>query len=67
MMMGRLWCIRIPMLYIMKNYTHFQPSSVWFAMISSNFLICSFGLFMYFKGNWTETKIENYDTSCQKA
>jgi putative MATE family efflux protein len=56
LLISRLWLLRIPMLYLFKNYTHFRPDSVWAAMILSNVIICIIGgLFLKFS-NWTSLK-----------
>lgn len=56
LMISRLWLLRIPMLYIFKNFTNFRPDSVWTAMILSNVIICIIGgLFLRFS-DWTRLK-----------
>ena len=56
LLISRLWLLRIPMLYLFKNYTHFRPDSVWAAMILSNVIICIIGgLFLKFS-DWTSLK-----------
>lgn len=54
MNLGRLWCLRIPMILLFKNFTNLGTKSVWFAMVISNFIICCFGLLMYRYGKWQE-------------
>lgn len=56
LMMGRLWVLRIPMVMYLSKYASFGPSSVWYAMIISNFLTCLVGLGIYMSGKW-ETKV----------
>lgn len=53
---GRLWLLRIPMIYIFKNYTNLGTYSVWYAMILSNLIICLIGYGIYKTGIW-ERKI----------
>ncbi|MEC9488144.1 MAG: MATE family efflux transporter [Halanaerobium sp.] len=55
---GRLWGIRIPLILLFKNYYHLGPSSVWYAMVLSNALICliSYGIFL--TGNWQHKVIK---------
>jgi putative MATE family efflux protein len=56
LMIARLWLLRIPMLYIFKNFTDFRPDSVWTSMILSNVIICIMGaLFLRFS-DWTKLK-----------
>ncbi|MGV8145422.1 MAG: MATE family efflux transporter [Alkaliphilus sp.] len=56
--MGRLWALRIPMIIVFKNITDWGSSSVWYAMVISNAIICTVGMFVYFKGKWLEKVIE---------
>lgn len=56
MMSARLWAFRIPLILIFKSFTNLQEKSVWFAMISSNALICIVGFILYMTGRW-EKKI----------
>lgn len=56
LMIARLWLLRIPLLYLFKNYSNFRPDSVWTAMILSNVIICIMGgLFLRFS-DWTTLK-----------
>lgn len=48
----RLWGIRIPMIYILKNYTDVGSTGIWFAMVFSNVIVCLLGLFFYKFGRW---------------
>lgn len=56
LMMGRLWGLRIPMVYILSKMEGFGPSSIWYAMIVSNLIICLVGLGIYATGKW-QTKV----------
>lgn len=58
LMIGRLWGIRVPMLFFLQNYTDFKPTSVWTAMVVSNAIICIIGLIIYTKGDWAQAIIE---------
>ena len=51
-MMGRLWGLRIPMVFALSKWSNFEPSSVWYAMILSNLIICVIGFLIYLTGNW---------------
>lgn len=55
-MMSRLWILRIPMIVLFKTYTNWGSSSVWYAMILSNAIICLVGFALYLTGKW-ETKV----------
>ncbi len=54
LMISRLWLLRIPMLYLFKNFTHFRPDSVWTAMILSNVIICVMGFLFLKFSDWTK-------------
>lgn len=56
LMMGRLWGLRIPMVYVLSKMDGFGPSSIWYAMIASNLIICLVGLGIYATGKW-QTKV----------
>lgn len=42
---GELWCMRLPMLLIFKNFTDFGRSGIWYSMVISNILIVITGHF----------------------
>ncbi|MDH8678957.1 MATE family efflux transporter [Fusibacter bizertensis] len=52
LMMGRLWVLRIPMVYMLSRLEGFGPSSIWLAMIASNLITCLIGLGIYSTGRW---------------
>lgn len=52
LMMGRLWALRIPMVYALSKLDGFGPSSIWYAMIVSNLIICMVGFGIYMTGRW---------------
>jgi len=56
--MGRLWCLRIPLIMLFKKYTNWGSSGVWYAMVLSNALICIFGLAIYLSGKWEKQVIK---------
>ena len=58
-MMGRLWGLRIPMVYVLSKLDGFGPSSIWYAMIVSNLIICLVGLGIYSTGKWQSKVIKN--------
>ncbi len=51
-MMGRLWGIRIPMIFVLSHWSSYNPTYIWYAMISSNLIICIIGYGIYLTGNW---------------
>jgi Na+-driven multidrug efflux pump len=59
LMMGRLWGLRIPMVMFLSRNANFGPSSIWYAMIISNFLICIVGLGIYMTGKWQHKVIKS--------
>jgi putative MATE family efflux protein len=50
--MGRLWALRIPMILLLRYFELLDPKYIWYAMILSNFIIVTIGLFMYLSGKW---------------
>ena len=50
--MGRLWVIRLPMIYLFQRFTNIGSTAVWIAMLASNVLIDIFGFWLYSKGKW---------------
>ncbi|MBN2259432.1 MAG: MATE family efflux transporter [Clostridiales bacterium] len=59
MMIGRLWLLRIPLILIFKHYSNIGPSSIWYAMIISNFIIVIIGYIMFLNGNWQRKIIQS--------
>ncbi len=59
MMMGRLWFFRIPLIIILGKIPSLGANSVWYSMITSNFLICLVGAVIYFSGKWHAKTIED--------
>lgn len=49
---GRLWFIRLPMIYAFKHFTNLGSQGIWFAMTFSNFLIIVFAWWLYRRGTW---------------
>ena len=57
---GRLWVIRLPMIYLFQRYSSWGSEAVWIAMLLSNVLIDVFGFYLLFKGKWfREPKIKH--------
>lgn len=50
--MGRLWLLRIPMILLLRAFSLTDARYIWFAMVSSNFIICLVGLGIYLTGRW---------------
>lgn len=51
---GRLWAIRLPLIYFFKNFTRLGSTGIWISMTLSNFLICVYGYMIYRSGKWKE-------------
>ena len=62
MEIGRLWCVRLPMILLFKYLTDVGSTGIWFSMSFSNLIICIYGYMIYRKGAW-ETKIIKDDKS----
>lgn len=45
----RLWILRIPLIFLFKNYTNIGADGIWYAMLISNLLIIPVGMIMYKK------------------
>ncbi|MBU1093552.1 MAG: MATE family efflux transporter [Firmicutes bacterium] len=43
----RLWILRIPLIYIFKEFTNLGSSGIWYAMLASNILIAFVGYYLY--------------------
>lgn len=54
---GRLWAIRLPLIYLFKNLTTLGSTGIWIAMTMSNFLVCVYGYLVYRSGKWKERVI----------
>ncbi|WP_426350847.1 MATE family efflux transporter [Alloiococcus sp. CFN-8] len=53
MAITRLWLLRLPMILIMKNFTSFGHSGIWYAMVLSNLIIVFLGQYLLSKVNFT--------------
>lgn len=67
MMIGRLWAIRIPLILVLKTFTDLGPKSVWYAMVFSNFIICSVGMVMYLRYKWLIPKLKKENIALDEA
>ncbi|MBM7562336.1 MATE family efflux transporter [Fusibacter tunisiensis] len=67
LMMGRLWALRIPMIMYLSNSSGFGPSSIWYAMVISNFLTCIVGLGIYLSGKWQKKVIKTRRKKVQEV
>lgn len=49
---GRLWLVRLPLIYVFKLFTDFGSNGIWFAMTFSNFIVIVFAWWLYHLGKW---------------
>lgn len=49
---GRLWILRLPLIWIFSRFTNLGPNGVWWSMVLSNALICLYGFYIYFTRDW---------------
>ncbi len=45
----RLWCLRIPLVIYMRDYTNLGNSGIWYSMLISNFIIVIVGYILYLR------------------
>jgi len=57
MMIGRLWFVRLPMVYLLIKFTSMDEKLIWYAMLISNVVVCVVGFIGYLKGKWMEKTI----------
>lgn len=55
--MSRLWLFRIPLILLLKNFPSLGSKAVWYAMVSSNYLIVVLAFIMYFKVDWASEAV----------
>lgn len=60
MMLGRLWCIRLPMIILFKYFTDWGSDGIWYAMNLSNLFICLVGWAMFSTGRWQKKVIHRH-------
>lgn len=51
----RLWVMRLPMIWVMREFTDIGRSGIWWAMLLSNFLIVLLGALMFRKVDFSAT------------
>jgi len=59
MMLGRLWFFRLPLIILLGKFANLGSNTVWYSMITSNFLICILGSVIYFSGKWHKKTIDD--------
>ena len=49
---GRLWALRLPMIWFFTYVMPIGPTGIWISMLGSNLLIVVFGFFLYSRLDW---------------
>lgn len=49
MSIGRLWLIRLPLIWSLGTFTNLGPTGIWLSMVVSNFLTCLYAYIVYKK------------------
>lgn len=52
MNVGRLWALRLPLIWIFGSVTELGSTGIWISMLLSNMLICIYGFYIYKTRNW---------------
>lgn len=53
MSVGRLWIIRLPIIWVLGSITELGATGIWIAMLLSNALTCLYGHVIYTYKDWT--------------
>jgi putative MATE family efflux protein len=48
----RLWILRIPLIYLFKQFTNFGASGIWYSILIGNLLIIPVGMYLYKRVNY---------------
>lgn len=64
MTVGRLWVIRLPMIFAFQKLTDLGANGIWIAMLLSNFLTVLYGFVIYKKVDWT---VPHHDSKTSSA
>lgn len=54
---GRLWVLRLPIIWVFSRFTNLGSTGIWIAMLLSNMLTCLYGFVVYKTKEWK--KISN--------
>ena len=52
MTMGRLWLIRVPIVFLLGRLTDLGSTGIWISMLISNMGIVVWGFYIYRRNNW---------------
>ncbi len=56
--LGRLWLLRIPMIFIFGHFTNLGSNGIWYAMLISNVIISIVGTLIITQGKWLKSTIQ---------
>lgn len=52
MSVGRLWALRLPIIWFLGNFTDLGSMGIWLAMLLSNLLVVVYGFYIYRTHDW---------------
>lgn len=52
MSVGRLWALRLPIIWFLGNFTELGSMGIWIAMLLSNMLVVVYGFYIYRTHDW---------------
>lgn len=52
MSIGRLWALRLPVIWLLKSVTSLGSTGIWIAMLVSNAGVCLYGYYIYKSRDW---------------
>ena len=56
MSVGRLWALRLPIIWFLGNFTDLGSMGIWLAMLLSNLLVVVYGFYIYRTHDWQALK-----------
>ena len=56
MTVGRLWVIRLPMIFAFQHLTDLGANGIWISMLLSNLLTVLYGFIVYKTVDWTQPR-----------
>jgi Na+-driven multidrug efflux pump len=58
MEVGRLWFVRLPMIWLFGHFTNWGSTGIWFSMGFSNAVVCLYGYWIYKKRPWQRSVLK---------
>lgn len=58
MEVGRLWFVRLPMIWLFGHFTNWGSTGIWFSMSFSNAVVCLYGYWIYKKRPWQRSVLK---------